>query len=429
MNAQPLSSPPGEMDAGRRRSPACRAATVVPLPRALAGALLSAPALLRVRPSVSRFMVDYLRRFPVKDVGGARIVHSHLPPLDSEAYARFVRLHLVERIDGPSHAQIGITNACPQRCRYCYNTQRTGHRLDDDTIMTTIDRLKAMGVVWLGLTGGEPLLNRRIVRIVERAADGCAVKLFTTGFGLTPSLARDLKAAGLFSVCVSLDHWEAERHDANRRYPGAFALALEALETLRDVDGLHVGVSSVVSREMLERDEVPRLLEFLDGLRVHEAWLSEVKPSVEAYWDDEQVFTEDERLRLCAVQDEWNRARGRRGMTVNYLGHFEGGETFGCNAGGKMVYVDAFGEVSPCVFMPMTLGNVRDRPIEELVADMRRCMPPARHCWVNRNFRLLQTAAGGDHLVDRARTLHALAACPPAPRPRFDRLLYGGGRR
>jgi MoaA/NifB/PqqE/SkfB family radical SAM enzyme len=237
-------------------------------------------------------------------------------------------------------------------------------------------------------------------------------------------LARDLRSAGLFSVCVSLDHWDAAVHDANRRYPGAFALACEAIEAFLGA-GLHVGVSSVVSREMLARGEVPRLLEFLDGLHIHEAWLSEVKPSVEAFWDDEHVFTEHDRLKLCALQDDWNRSRGRTGLTVNYLGHFEGAETFGCNAGGKMVYVDAFGEVSPCVFMPMSFGNVGERPVDDLVAGMRAHLAPGERCWINRNYRRLQEVAGGDHLVDRARALQALSTCRSGPPPAFDRLLHG----
>ncbi len=79
-----------------------------------------------------------------------------------------------------------------------------------------------MGVAWLGITGGEPLLNPNILSIIDSVADDCAVKLFTTGGFLTPELARDLKRAGLFSVSVSLDHWIEEKHDQGRRYPGAF---------------------------------------------------------------------------------------------------------------------------------------------------------------------------------------------------------------
>ena len=91
----------------------------------------------------------------------------------------------------------------------------------------------------------DPLLNRDIVDIAAHASPDMAVKLFTTGVGLTPSLARDLAAAGVFSVCVSLDHWEAGRHNASRRYPRAFEEAIEAIRILKEVSGLHVSVSSL----------------------------------------------------------------------------------------------------------------------------------------------------------------------------------------
>ncbi len=79
------------------------------------------------------------------------------------------------------------------------------------------------------------------------------------------------------------------------------------------------------------------------------------------------------------MQDRWNKS-GR--MTVNYLGHFEGPDHFGCNAGTKMIYIDAFGEVSPCVFAPMSFGNVRERPLAEIWSDMRERFAPGSSCFV-----------------------------------------------
>ncbi len=395
----------------------------IPFPVALAGSIVTAPASVRVKPAANRFLMRYLRSFPVRSVGGNWIVHSHLPPLNSRAYARFVKLHLIDRVPGPSHAQVGLTNACPQNCYYCYNKRRGGHRMDTETIMRVIVDLKAMGVVWLGLTGGEPLLNRDLVRITEQAADGCAVKLFTSGCGLTPKLAHDLAAAGLFSVCVSLDHWDPAVHDANRRYEGAFDTALAAIEMLRETGGLHVAVSSVFSREMIDGGEVEQSLRFLEGLGVDEAWVSEIKPSVEPYWTAEQVITEQQHRALCELQDEWNRRRGS--MTVNYLGHFESGRAFGCNAGCKMVYVDAFGEVSPCVFTAVTFGNVQTQPLADLVAEMRSHFHAQDRCWVNANYPELQKEAGGEHMLDRQHTIAAVSRCVAAPLPAFDRVLYG----
>ena len=374
---------------------------------ALAKVALANPGLIRVRPDINLFMSRYLRRFRVRRAGRNLIVHSHLPPLNSPAYTRFVARHLVDRSPGPSHAQIAVTNACPQDCEYCYNKQRRGTPMDTETILRVVAELKAMGVCWLGITGGEPLLQPDLVEITREASSGCAVKLFTTGCGLTRRRAEELADAGLFSAAVSVDHWEPRVHDAGRRMPGAFKAALEAVDVLRHTPGMHVSVSSVLSREQIRRGDVDRLLSFLASLQIDEAWLSEVKPTLSPFWHDELVITEEERLHLAAVQDAYNR---KPGMTVNYLGHFEGAETFGCNAGCKMVYVDAFGEVSPCVFLPLSFGNVRERPLQEIVDEMRAAFPGQDRCFINQNYRLLAEPSG--HLpLDRARFGGARRRC------------------
>jgi MoaA/NifB/PqqE/SkfB family radical SAM enzyme len=377
------------------------------------------PHMLKVRPALSVFFLDYMRKFRVQKVGENLILHSHLPPLNSPAYSRFIREQLIDGRDGPSHAQVGLTNDCPQRCGYCYNRVRKGRAMTTAEILAAVRELKRLGVVWLGWTGGEPLLNKDIVRLTEEAADGCAVKLFTTGSTLTPALARDLKAAGLFSVSVSLDHWTAEVHDRNRGVEGAFDTALRAVEVFRNVDGLHVGVSAVLSKDMIRQGQTEEYLAFLEGLGIHEAWLSEVKPSVQAFWSAGHVISEDERLELVRLQDRRNK---RPGMTVNYLGHFEGREHFGCNAGRKMIYVDAFGEVSPCVFTPMTLGNVRDRPLAEIVRDVRQRFPSEDSCFINKNYKLFQSHSEGAARLTREHAVDMLENVTFGPLARFFKL-------
>ncbi len=384
-------------------------------------AILANPQILKTKPSINWFLIQYLRKFKPAKVGHHLILHSHLPPINSKAYSRFIDEHLLAKVKGPSHAQIAITNACPQNCSYCYNKDRKGNTIDTATIKRVIQELKEMGVFWLGLTGGEPLLQKDIVEIIESAGDDCAIKLFTTGCTLTKTLALDLMNAGLFSVSVSLDHWEQEKHDKVRRYEGAFQTALEAIQTFKNLGGVHVGVSAVLSKDMIERDEVEHFLEFLAGLGIHEAWLSECKPSVEAFWTEDQVISEQERLKLVELQDRYNR-EGK--ITVNYLGHFEGKEYFGCNAGHKMVYVDAFGEVSPCVFVPMTYGNVREKSIKLIYKEMRKYFPSENTCFINKNYRLIQKYfKGAAPLGIQESTKVAEEACF-GPFSRFFQLYY-----
>ena len=359
-----------------------------------------------------------MRKFRVRNVGGNIIVHSHLPPLNSAAYGRFIRDHLRGRVEGPSHAQVAVTNACPQSCAFCYNRDRAGPPLDTAAILDVIRRLRESGVFWLGLTGGEPLLQKDLVRIVEAGAEGCAVKLFTTGTGITADRARELRQAGLFSVSVSLDSSEEEVHDAGRGYRGAFREALRAIDVFLATPGLDVGVSAVLSREMIRNGETGRFLEFLAGLGVHEAWLSEIKPASAPFWNEDRLITEDDRLALARLQDRANR---RPGMTVNYLGHFEGRETFGCTAGCKMVYVDAFGEVSPCVFTPMTFGNVRERPLGEILADMRRAFRPTESCFIRGHYPLVERRASRGLPLDPTSSGEVVAEARFGPPGRYFR--------
>ncbi len=364
-----------------------------------------------------------MRLFRPRKVGSNLILHSHLPPLNSSAYARLVNDQFLRKIDGPSHAQIAVTNACPQKCAYCYNKNRKGKLLDTETILSAVDSLERMGVVWLGITGGEPLLNRDLEKIISRASANCAVKLFTTGTGLTFKRARDLRDSGLFSVSVSLDHWDGKMHDKSRGISGAFDSALRAIELFNSVDGLDVGVSAVLSKEMIAQNQVERFIDFLEELGVTEAWLSETKPSVEAFWRDDLIISEDERLGLMKIQDNRN-ARGR--ITVNYLGHFEGREYFGCNAGRKMIYIDPFGEVSPCVFIPMSLGNIRTRPLEQITAEMRSYFPSEDRCYMNKNYRLFQDFDQSDLPLSPERSKVLLDNVTFDHHSKFNNLLMGG---
>jgi MoaA/NifB/PqqE/SkfB family radical SAM enzyme len=382
---------------------------------------VSNPRLFRVKPALLFFLFQYMKKFRVKNVGGNLVIHSHLPPLNSEAYTRFIDEHLLGRINGPSHAQIGLTNACPQNCKYCYNKNRHGKTMDTDTIIGLIRDLKKMGVLWLGFTGGEPLLNKDILKITESAGNDVAVKLFTTGCTLTRQLASDLKKAGLMFVSLSLDHWQEEKHDEGRRYPGAFRTVLNAIEICKGIEGLQVGVSAVLSKDMIRNKQVEEFLQFLITLDIHEAWLSEAKPSVDAYWNEELIIAENDRINLLRLQDRYNK-EGR--ITVNYLGHFEGREHFGCNAGHKMVYIDAFGEVSPCVFTPMTFGNIKDKSIDILFREMKAYFPSEETCFINKNYKLFKKYVRDHTIVRSEDSLALMREVDFGPFSRFFQLYY-----
>ena len=118
-------------------------------------------------------------------------------------------------------------------------------------------------------------------------------------------------------------------------------------------------------------------------------------------------------------QDRRNR-EGR--ITVNYLGHFEGPEHFGCTAGDKMVYVDAFGEVGPCVFVPLSYGNVMQEPLAKIYDRMRSVARPSDGCFINRNYGLVQKLFQGTLPLSPASALDIAGKAAFGPPARFFRL-------
>ena len=109
---------------------------------ALVKALLSNMQIIRVKPSINWFLTKYMGKFNLLNIGGQLIIHSHLPSVNSKAFTRFINEHLLARTEGLSHAQISLTNACPQNCQYCYNKNRSGQLLNTAEIKQLMQELK-----------------------------------------------------------------------------------------------------------------------------------------------------------------------------------------------------------------------------------------------------------------------------------------------
>jgi cyclic pyranopterin phosphate synthase len=114
------------------------------------------------------------------------------------------------------YLRISVTEACNFRCIYCApNGFSAPHEspLSVAEIERIVRAAVALGITKIRLTGGEPLLRRDIVQIVQAIASVAGVQdlaLTTNGFLLT-RLARDLADAGLKRVNISLDTLRRDR--------------------------------------------------------------------------------------------------------------------------------------------------------------------------------------------------------------------------
>ena len=104
--------------------------------------------------------------------------------------------------------RITITNRCNENCIYCHHDGMVSSKdeMTPDEIYTICKIAKKLGVKKIRLSGGDPLIRKDIVEIVEKIAslDFKDISLTTNGV-LLEKYAQGLKDAGLDRVNVSLD--------------------------------------------------------------------------------------------------------------------------------------------------------------------------------------------------------------------------------
>ncbi len=111
--------------------------------------------------------------------------------------------------------RLSVIDACNFRCGYCMPADRVpedygtdaSQRLSFDDIETLVRAFVRLGVRKLRLTGGEPLLRKRLPELVRRLAviPGLEDIALTTNGVLLAAQAQALHDAGLRRITVSLD--------------------------------------------------------------------------------------------------------------------------------------------------------------------------------------------------------------------------------
>jgi cyclic pyranopterin phosphate synthase len=199
--------------------------------------------------------------------------------------------------------RVSVTDRCNFRCVYCMPKDVFGRDypfLPHAELLTfeEIARLASVftlhGVEKVRLTGGEPLLRKNVERLVEMlAAIGGLDLTLTTNGALLARKARELKAAGLERVTVSLDALDDRVFRAMNDADFPVAKVLEGIDAAADAGLAPIKINMVVKRGMNEHEILPmarrfrgsghvlRFIEYMDVGHTNGWRMDDVVPSAE----------------------------------------------------------------------------------------------------------------------------------------------------
>lgn len=170
-----------------------------------------------------------------------------------------------------SYLRVSVTDRCDFRCVYCMAEDTTFLPKADLLSLEEMDRLCtafiAKGVRKLRLTGGEPLVRKNLIWLVERLGrhleTGALDELtLTTNGSQLARFAGQLAAAGMKRINVSLDTLDPARFRAITRR-GELGPVLDGIEAAKAA-GMKVKINTVALRNDNE-DEIESLIEWAHG--------------------------------------------------------------------------------------------------------------------------------------------------------------------
>ena len=211
---------------------------------------------------------------------------------------------LVDQFDRRiTYLRLSVTDRCDLRCSYCMPERMTFLPRKDVLSLEELHRMSlgfiARGVTKLRLTGGEPLVRRDMMELVQalgrKLGDGLDEVTMTTNGTRLAEFADGLAAAGIRRINVSLDTLDRDTFASLSRRD-SLPQVLEGLQAAKEA-GLKVKLNTVALKGMNEA-EIPDLVAWAHG-QGFEATLIEVMPLGEV---EEDRF--DHYLPLSAVRGQ-----------------------------------------------------------------------------------------------------------------------------
>lgn len=256
---------------------------------------------------------------------------------------------------------IAYSYACNLRCQHCTASrfEKKGRKLKSADLRKISDEAHALGLCQFCISGGEPLIFKDLDEVIRALQpDKFHLAMSTNGHFMSKEMARHLKEIGLDKVKISLDDFDEKRHDDNRNCDGAYRKAIDAMLNAKDA-GLSVVIQTVVTRQNCQTDRIIQMAKFAqeNGFTV-DVLIARATGAWEG--KHEVLINEEDAAFLRKAHEQYPVLH--RDTFPSY------GMDKGCGCVNSTLHITPYGDVLPCVYIHIAIGNIFDESLADIIA-------------------------------------------------------------
>ena len=320
------------------------------------------------------------------------------------------------KLQAPFLVVWNYTDACNLRCKHCYQGagKMSKDELSLDERLNIVDQLADNDVVAIAFSGGEALLRDDFWEVARYASNkGLYLSLATNGTLLTKDVVRRLRDVGVEYFEISLDSVDPVKHDAFRGVNGAWERTVAGIKNVVAQDGAYSCIANTITNENYR--ELDALVAFSRKLGVNRTLIfnfipvgrgadiidMDLSPEAREHVLQQMygyLSGQDESFEILTTAPQFSRvcmmnsqngiislahfgAAGfsdKVGLLAEYIG--------GCGAGRMYCAIQPNGIVTPCVFMPIPVGDLRSESFidiwknAEVMQSLRERHDLKEHC-------------------------------------------------
>ncbi len=141
---------------------------------------------------------------------------------------------------------VDITDSCPLKCSQCYKKENVDKFMEFDHFKKVIDEAVELNCFQIAIGGGEPLVHRDIVKMVQYVGNTqMSVSLTSSGYCLDERVLDNLILAGLNHIQISLN---GATEKINKLSRDGYKYAIDALNLLCE-SNISFGINTVVRKD------------------------------------------------------------------------------------------------------------------------------------------------------------------------------------